>query len=163
MRLLMEVFDIIRTNHFFIKLSKCSFAQQEVEYLGHIISGRGVATEPSKIAAVTTICRCSSGASATFSAASLDVLNTTSLTLTSPKGAHSMTLAVASCLGECLLACTKMSASLSSVCGERQVLHGPGSGLRSTSVTRCRLVLTRIRVVARVGAALGVGIGEGQQ
>jgi hypothetical protein len=61
MRLLMEVFDIIRTNHFFIKLSKCSFAQQEVEYLGHIISGRGVATEPSKIAAVTTICRCSSG------------------------------------------------------------------------------------------------------
>lgn len=52
-QLLQEVFDIIRANQFFIKLSKCAFAQQEVEYLGHIISGQGVATEPSKITAVT--------------------------------------------------------------------------------------------------------------
>lgn len=52
LRLLQEVFEIIRANHFFIKLSKCSFAQKEVEYLGHIISGQGVATEPSKVQAV---------------------------------------------------------------------------------------------------------------
>lgn len=46
MQLLCEVFDVIRANQFFIKLSKCSFAQEEVEYLGHIISSQGVATEP---------------------------------------------------------------------------------------------------------------------
>lgn len=50
--LLQEVLEILRTNQFFIKLSKCSFAQHEVEYLGHIISDKGVATEPSKILAV---------------------------------------------------------------------------------------------------------------
>lgn len=47
--LLTQVFDIIRKHHFFVKLSKCSFAQQEIEYLGHCISANGVTTEPSKI------------------------------------------------------------------------------------------------------------------
>lgn len=44
--LLTKVFDIIRHNRFFVKLSKCSFAQHEIEYLGHCISAAGVATEP---------------------------------------------------------------------------------------------------------------------
>jgi hypothetical protein len=35
-----------------VKLSKCSFAQQTIEYLGHWISAQGVATEPSKIQAM---------------------------------------------------------------------------------------------------------------
>jgi hypothetical protein len=31
------------------KLSKCSFGQSEVQYLGHVISRAGVQTDPSKI------------------------------------------------------------------------------------------------------------------
>ncbi len=34
------------------KLSKCMFFQQEVSYLGHVISAQGVSTDPSKIEAV---------------------------------------------------------------------------------------------------------------
>ncbi|XP_004971882.1 uncharacterized protein LOC101768429 [Setaria italica] len=43
------VFDVIAKHEFFLKPSKCSFAQQQLEYLGHIISAEGVATEPSKV------------------------------------------------------------------------------------------------------------------
>lgn len=35
-----------------VKQSKCAFAQQQVAYLGHIISASGVGTDPSKIADV---------------------------------------------------------------------------------------------------------------
>ncbi|XP_072293407.1 uncharacterized protein [Eucyclogobius newberryi] len=35
-----------------VKLSKCSFFRREVSYLGHIISDKGVATDPGKIQAV---------------------------------------------------------------------------------------------------------------
>jgi hypothetical protein len=52
LELLQQVFQILRDNRFYIKLSKCAFAQTEVEYLGHNISGRGVATEASKIVVV---------------------------------------------------------------------------------------------------------------
>lgn len=47
-----QVFQIIEAHQFFIKLSKCSFAQQHIEYLGHCISTQGVSTEPSKIRVV---------------------------------------------------------------------------------------------------------------
>ena len=47
-RHLRQVFQIIQQHHFLIKKSKCSFAQTSIEYLGHVISGQGVATEPSK-------------------------------------------------------------------------------------------------------------------
>ncbi|XP_006588182.1 uncharacterized mitochondrial protein AtMg00860-like [Glycine max] len=36
----------------FLKCSKCLFAQRQLEYLGHIISGNGIELEPSKIAAM---------------------------------------------------------------------------------------------------------------
>jgi len=44
-----EVFLLLQHHQFKVKLSKCSFAQQEVHYLGHVISGAGVATDPSKV------------------------------------------------------------------------------------------------------------------
>jgi hypothetical protein len=42
------------TDHisFFVKRSKCSFAQHELKYLGHIISSKGVATDPHKTQAM---------------------------------------------------------------------------------------------------------------
>ena len=46
---LQEVFEIISQHNFFLKPSKCSFAQQQLEYLGHIISAQGVSTDPQKI------------------------------------------------------------------------------------------------------------------
>lgn len=46
------VFDLLREHQFKVRLSKCSFGQQQLKYLGHIISGAGVATDPSKIDSV---------------------------------------------------------------------------------------------------------------
>ena len=47
-----QVFTILQENQLYVKLSKCSFAQQELEYLGHVISAAGVQTDPAKISAV---------------------------------------------------------------------------------------------------------------
>ena len=47
-----QVFTILHENQLYVKRSKCSFAQQEFEYLGHVISGAGVQTDPAKISAV---------------------------------------------------------------------------------------------------------------
>jgi hypothetical protein len=47
-----QVLTTLRAHHFYIKYSKCSFAQQSLEYLGHIISSKGVATNPSKTSAM---------------------------------------------------------------------------------------------------------------
>jgi hypothetical protein len=49
---LRDVFRLLQQNQFYVKRSKCSFAQPSLEYLGHIISAKGVATDPAKIAAV---------------------------------------------------------------------------------------------------------------
>jgi len=50
---LKQVFDIIQNHQFYVKYSKCIFAQQQLEYLGHVITASGLATEPTKISAVT--------------------------------------------------------------------------------------------------------------
>lgn len=42
-------FTVLLERHFFLKLTKCSFAQQQVEYLGHIVSQRGVELVPTKV------------------------------------------------------------------------------------------------------------------
>ncbi|WVZ83964.1 hypothetical protein U9M48_031050 [Paspalum notatum var. saurae] len=52
MELLRSVFQLLLGNQFKIKLSKCSFAKLELLYLGHVISAKGVATNPSKIEVV---------------------------------------------------------------------------------------------------------------
>jgi hypothetical protein len=49
---LKQVFSLLQQHQLSIKRSKCSFAQQSLEYLGHIISNKGVATDPGKIQAV---------------------------------------------------------------------------------------------------------------
>jgi hypothetical protein len=46
------VFDILAIHQLFLKRSKCCIAQRQVSYLGHIISGEGVAVDNSKIAAM---------------------------------------------------------------------------------------------------------------
>ena len=42
------MFEVLRANQLFLKASKCTFAQPSLEYLGHIISDKGVATDPAK-------------------------------------------------------------------------------------------------------------------
>jgi hypothetical protein len=44
-----SVLQIPRLHQLKAKLSKCTFAVPSVEYLGHVLSGNGVATDPSKI------------------------------------------------------------------------------------------------------------------
>lgn len=55
--LLRQVFEILQEHQFYIKRSKCSFAQPSIEYLGHIVSAAGLATEPSKVEAVLQWCQ----------------------------------------------------------------------------------------------------------
>lgn len=46
------VLDTLRGQQLYAKKSKCTFRVDKVEYLGHIISGEGIATDPSKIQAM---------------------------------------------------------------------------------------------------------------
>jgi hypothetical protein len=49
---LRQVLQVLRSNYLTAKMSKCVFATDKVEYLGHIISAYGVATDPAKISAI---------------------------------------------------------------------------------------------------------------
>ena len=49
---LRKVLEQLRAHQFYLKTSKCSFAQTEIEYLGHVISQQGVATNPTKTSAM---------------------------------------------------------------------------------------------------------------
>ncbi|XP_058757747.1 uncharacterized protein LOC131631003 [Vicia villosa] len=49
---LKTVLELLLTNQFFAKLSKCVFAVPKVDYLGHIISSAGVTPDPEKIKAI---------------------------------------------------------------------------------------------------------------
>jgi hypothetical protein len=46
------VFHCLQSNDFCLKRSKCVFAQNSIEYLGHIVSDAGVGPDPSKISAM---------------------------------------------------------------------------------------------------------------
>lgn len=47
-----QVFQLLQQHQFKVKLSKCSFAKQQLHYLGHVLSPNGVANDPSKVAIV---------------------------------------------------------------------------------------------------------------
>lgn len=49
---LKQVFELLKHHKLHLKLSKCSFAQESLEFLGHIISKQGVATDPKKVSIV---------------------------------------------------------------------------------------------------------------
>ncbi|KAJ8752504.1 hypothetical protein K2173_004792 [Erythroxylum novogranatense] len=50
---LLTVFSLLQSHQLFVKLEKCQFGQQNVKYLGHIISNHGVAVDPEKIEAIS--------------------------------------------------------------------------------------------------------------
>ena len=47
-----RVLEILQENTLFVKREKCQFGLEEVQYLGHIISQKGVAMDPEKIEAM---------------------------------------------------------------------------------------------------------------
>jgi len=47
-----QVLERLRQANMQVRLSKCSFAQPEITYLGHVVSGQGIRTDPAKISAV---------------------------------------------------------------------------------------------------------------
>ncbi|XP_026428595.1 uncharacterized protein LOC113324489 [Papaver somniferum] len=49
---LSAVFEVLRQHQLFVKQSKCTFAQQSIGYLGHVISSQGVAVENEKIQSI---------------------------------------------------------------------------------------------------------------
>jgi hypothetical protein len=46
------VLQVLREHQLYAKLSKCSFYQEKIHYLGHIISEEGIAVDPTKIEAI---------------------------------------------------------------------------------------------------------------
>jgi hypothetical protein len=46
------VLSCLRKNKLYGNLSKCSFFQKEIHYLGHIISGEGISVDPEKVKAI---------------------------------------------------------------------------------------------------------------
>lgn len=47
-----EVLTILNKQQWKVNLSKCSFAQPQIAYLGHVISVDGVSTDPAKMVSV---------------------------------------------------------------------------------------------------------------
>ena len=49
---LREVLEILRRNVLKAKFSKCIFWQEEVKFLGHVVSKEGISVDPGKISAI---------------------------------------------------------------------------------------------------------------
>ncbi|CAI7787037.1 unnamed protein product [Closterium sp. NIES-54] len=52
---LRRVFEILRRDKFYVKLSKSELALKKVQFLGHMVSAQGVHVDPKKIEAVRTL------------------------------------------------------------------------------------------------------------
>lgn len=46
---LRQVFELLQQHQLHLKIAKCSFAKEQLEFLGHIISSGGVSTDPTKV------------------------------------------------------------------------------------------------------------------
>jgi hypothetical protein len=46
------VLQVLRENQLYAKLSKCSFYQEQIHYLGHIFFKNGIVVDPEKIEAI---------------------------------------------------------------------------------------------------------------
>ena len=51
---LRAVFELLSKDQWKLKMSKCSFAQTKISYLGHVISQAGVGTDPSKLESIAS-------------------------------------------------------------------------------------------------------------
>lgn len=51
-RHLEAVLELLQANRLYAKMSKCSFAVESVEYLGHMISGKEVSMDPAKVESI---------------------------------------------------------------------------------------------------------------
>ena len=49
-----KVLTVLRNEKLYAKFSKCEFWLQEVAFLGHVVSSRGISVDPSKIEAVNS-------------------------------------------------------------------------------------------------------------
>ncbi|XP_057840254.2 uncharacterized mitochondrial protein AtMg00860-like [Cryptomeria japonica] len=49
---LWQVLQYLRENHLYVNVEKCEFFQTKIKYLGYVISGDGIAVDPSKIQAI---------------------------------------------------------------------------------------------------------------
>ena len=49
------VFELLRKVGLKIKLSKCTFLQREVEYLGHIVTEKGIGPDPKKLLSIKNV------------------------------------------------------------------------------------------------------------
>jgi hypothetical protein len=47
-----QVLQLLLKDQWQVKLSKCTFAQNQIHYLGHIISDKGIATDPVKVSTI---------------------------------------------------------------------------------------------------------------
>jgi hypothetical protein len=47
-----KVLELLRQHKMYGKISKCEFFKEAVEYLGHIISSKGISTDPKKITTI---------------------------------------------------------------------------------------------------------------
>ena len=46
------VLSVLREKQLYVKLSKCEFWMDEVQFLGHVISAQGITVDPAKVEAV---------------------------------------------------------------------------------------------------------------
>ena len=49
---LQQVLEMLRQHKLYGKMSKCAFFQRDVKFLGHVISDKGILTDPEKTKAI---------------------------------------------------------------------------------------------------------------